>query len=232
MNGPDDGRRCNHHRAGKQWLCEFVSAKAIGEAKVLEALGGLQMHWWSNACLIGVALMAVTTAFGQVKEIAFYVAPNGDDAWSGRLPAPNAPRTDGPFATLHRAIEAIRQLKRQRGGALHQPVTVYLREGTYFLREPIVLTPEDSGTSECPITFAAYRKERPIISGGRLLTNWRREKVNGKVAWVAEVPEAASGKWFFRLLRVGNAWAIRARYPDFDPQKPLDRWLAFHSVVG
>jgi parallel beta-helix repeat protein len=184
------------------------------------------MHWWSNACLIGVALMAVTTAFGQVKEIAFYVAPNGDDAWSGRLPAPNAPRTDGPFATLHRAIEAIRQLKRQRGGALHQPVTVYLREGTYFLREPIVLTPEDSGTSECPITFAAYRKERPIISGGRLLTNWRREKVNGKVAWVAEVPEAASGKWFFRLLRVGNAWAIRARYPNFDPQNPLTGgWL-------
>ena len=30
----------------------------------------------------------------------FYVATNGNDAWSGRLDSPNADKTDGPFATL------------------------------------------------------------------------------------------------------------------------------------
>ena len=32
-----------------------------------------------------------------------YVAPDGDDGWSGTLPATNQERTDGPFKTLGRA---------------------------------------------------------------------------------------------------------------------------------
>ena len=38
----------------------------------------------------------------------FYVAPDGNDGWSGRSPKANADRTDGPFATLERARDAIR----------------------------------------------------------------------------------------------------------------------------
>ncbi|MCS7193190.1 MAG: right-handed parallel beta-helix repeat-containing protein, partial [Armatimonadetes bacterium] len=94
--------------------------------------------------IMGVILV-VKGVSAQVKEIAFYVSPNGNDAWSGKLPSPNKTKTDGPFATLHRAVEAVRQLKRQQGGKLKQPVTIYLRQGFHFLREPIVLTPEDSG---------------------------------------------------------------------------------------
>lgn len=41
----------------------------------------------------------------------FYVAVNGLDAWSGQLPAPNPRGTDGPFATLARARDGVRQLK-------------------------------------------------------------------------------------------------------------------------
>ncbi len=170
--------------------------------------------------------MVVQAMAQQRGEVAFFVAPNGNDAWSGRLPSPNRAKTDGPFATLHRAVEAVRQLKRQQGGTLKQPVTIYLRSGTHFLREPIVLTPDDSGTASAPITFAAYRNEKPILSGGRRITNWRRTTVNGKTVWVAQLPEVYEGKWFFRTLRVGDRWAIRARYPNFDPNDPLKGgWL-------
>jgi len=40
--------------------------------------------------------------------IHFHVATNGNDAWSGTLPEPNAAKTDGPFATLRRARDAVR----------------------------------------------------------------------------------------------------------------------------
>lgn len=157
-----------------------------------------------------------------VHEIAFYVAPDGDDRWSGMHPSPNRQRTDGPFATLHRAVEAIRELKRQHGGVLKQPITVYLREGTYFLREPIVLTPEDSGREGCPITFTAYRKERPVISGGRRITGWQKR---GDL-WVAHIPDVQAGRWYFRILRVGDDWGIRARHPNYDPEHPFTGgWL-------
>jgi len=44
----------------------------------------------------------------------FYVSPDGNDNWSGRLECPNASKTDGPFATLTRARDAVREMK-ERG---------------------------------------------------------------------------------------------------------------------
>ena len=68
-------------------------------------------------------------------EAVFYVATNGNDSWSGTLSSPNDGKTDGPFASLVKARNASRLAK----GA-----TIYVREGTYFLNEPFILTSEDS----------------------------------------------------------------------------------------
>lgn len=143
-----------------------------------------------------------------------YVAPNGSDSWSGKMPTPNQFKTDGPLATLRRALESIRELKHQQGGILKQPVTVLVRGGTYFLAEPLVFTPEDSGTVNHPISFAAYPGEKPVISGGRLLTGWEQRVADGRKLWVAEVPEASRGKWFFRHLWINGHRCIRARSPN------------------
>ena len=51
-------------------------------------------------------LIAFTLGTGYVAE-AFFVAPNGRDSWSGRLAVPNADGTDGPFATVERARNAL-----------------------------------------------------------------------------------------------------------------------------
>ena len=157
-----------------------------------------------------------------LEPVLFYVAPNGNDGWSGKWEKPNWTKTDGPFATLHRARDAIRELKNQQGGILKQSVIVFLRGGTYFLSEPLIFTPEDSGTADFPITYRAYRKEKPVISGGQRITGWKQQ---GNL-WVANLPEVKTGKWYFRLLRVGDDWAIRARYPNFDSNNPLTGgWL-------
>ena len=156
------------------------------------------------------------------KPILFYVATNGNDNWSGKRKKPNSANQDGPFATLHQAREAIRELKHQQGGTLQQPVTVFLRSGTYFLSEPLIFTPEDSGTADFPITYKAYRKEKPVISGGQRITGWKQK---GNL-WVANLPDVKKGKWYFRLLRVEEDWAIRARYPKFEPKNPrTGGWL-------
>jgi parallel beta-helix repeat protein len=128
-------------------------------------------------------------------------------------------KTDGPFATIARARDAVRQLKAAEGG-LQQPVTVSIRGGTYFLREPIILTPEDSGTAGCPVTYAAYHKEPVVISGGRRVTDWKQVTVEGKQLWAAQIPGVREGHWFFRQLWVGyprsGGWQrrIRARHPN------------------
>ena len=151
---------------------------------------------------------------GSDVEHVFYVAPNGNDAWSGKLPSPNRAKTDGPLATLQRARDVLRERKRQQSGVLDQPVTVFVRGGMYFLTEPLVFTAEDSGTAECPITFAAYRRETPVVSGGRPIIGWKPVTVHGKSLWAAELPDVRAGAWYFRQLWVDGQRRVRARHPN------------------
>ena len=162
-----------------------------------------------NGCLapFAVALVALVAECGVAAEL--FVATGGNDAWSGRLSEPNASRTDGPLASLAGARDAIRALK--AAGRFNEPVTVSVRGGTYFLAGPFVLTPQDSGTADRPITYGAFRGERPLLSGGRRITGWRPAE---KGLWQADVPEARQGRWNFRQLWVDGAWRSRPRVPE------------------
>jgi hypothetical protein len=146
---------------------------------------------------------------GTAVAAELYVAADGNDAWSGALAAPNAEKTDGPLATLPRARDAVRRLKKD---GLKEPVTVWIRGGTYDLAETLVFGPEDSGTAACPVIYAAYGDEKPIISGGRTIASWKKPE-EGQV-WKAEIPEVKSGDWYFHQLFVDGQRRIRARMPN------------------
>ena len=101
-----------------------------------------------------------------------YVAPNGNDRWSGRFPKPNAGKTDGPLATLPGALGRLAALISGRtyhpdqfpvNATPQGPITVYLRGGVYALDKPLVFGPEHSW----PVTFKGYRNEKPAISGAK-----------------------------------------------------------------
>lgn len=162
--------------------------------------------------------------------IEFFVALNGNDAWSGRLASPNAKKTDGPFATIPAAQQAVRALKVD--GKLPCPVRILVRGGTHFLAAPLALTPEDSGSPapmgewgqvqgpERTVTYAAYPGEKPVLSGGRAITGFTptQLKIEGRTidCWVADVPDVRAGRrgsWFFTQLWVNGRRARRTRLP-------------------
>ncbi|MEO6908649.1 MAG: hypothetical protein ABI210_12245, partial [Abditibacteriaceae bacterium] len=74
-----------------------------------------------------------------------YVAPNGNDAWSGRLSVPNKNKTDGPLATLERARDVLRNQNPASGQRDAKKIIV--RGGTYYLKTPLTLNAQDSGLS-------------------------------------------------------------------------------------
>src|SRR5262245_8454863 len=118
------------------------------------------------------------------NELIFYVAANGDDRFSGTLAEPNAERNNGPFATIARARDAVREARRRDAASAKKSARVLIRGGTYFLAETLVFRPEDSGTADAPIVYAAYPGETPIFSGGRSLSNWRIETLaSGATVW-------------------------------------------------
>src|SRR6266581_6139127 len=144
-----------------------------------------------------LTLSIVRTA--SARSFTVYVATNGDDGWSGRLENPARDGQDGPLATLPAALKAAR-IARQSSKQTFDQAAIFLRGGTYSIAEPVVLGPEDSGSSaDQPLVVAAYRNETPVLSGGRRITGWK--KLEGKSGWwQAAVPEVREGKWYFRQL--------------------------------
>ncbi|MCC7495000.1 MAG: right-handed parallel beta-helix repeat-containing protein [Fimbriimonadaceae bacterium] len=152
----------------------------------------------------------LSTALLAAPPVTVHVAPGGNDAWSGRRAALTAP--DGPVATLPRAQALARPALAAGGG-----VEVVLAPGTYHLSAPLVLGPEDSGRDGAPAVWRAGEGGEVILSGGRPISGWTRR---GNL-WVAKLPEAAAGQLDFKLLRVGDRWADRARHPNADPAQPI-----------
>lgn len=105
-------------------------------------------------------------------------------------------------------IEALAEALSRRT-ATGRPVSIQLRGGTYFLDTPLELRPEHSGAR-----FVAYRNEKPVLSGGRRITGWREVRDGERTFWVAELPEARGGGWFFRQLWVNGERRFRARHPN------------------
>ena len=153
----------------------------------------------------------------------FYVSPKGNDHWSGRRATPDKTGADGPFATVEAAQKAVRKLKKK--GELAEPARVLIRGGMYALKKPLRFGPQDSGSPapksgwnvqtgpERSVTYVAYTGETPVFSGGERITGWKTTEVNGREAWVADLPDVKRGKWNFTQLWVNGKRATRPRLP-------------------
>ena len=162
-------------------------------------------------------------------DFVFFVATNGNDKWSGLLAAPNRRKTDGPFATLPHAVQAIRE-SNQYPKPTARRSTIYVRAGLHLLSEPLVLTPEDSG-----IQIAAFKNEEPILSGGARITGWHEVVIEGRTMWAAPISETSDVNSFFHELWINGKRAVRARHPNKGyfaiaevPDKTAD-WTQGHS---
>ncbi len=133
--------------------------------------------------------------FATEPDADFVVAPNGNDAAAGNVAA--------PFATLSRAQQAVRELRRRRP---EQAIMVLVRGGIYLLDTPIEFTPDDSGAAGGKTVYAAWPGERPVFSGGRV--------IEGMKAGVDGVWRASVGDFRFEQLYVNGCRAARARTPN------------------
>ena len=140
------------------------------------------------------AAITVQGSAAAPTSITFYVAPNGNDLWSGRLSAPNSTNTDGPFATFDHARALVQSISQ----AGLNKVIVQFRGGTYFLPATVLFTAADSGSAATPIVYQNYPGETPVFSGGVRVENWTNPSGN---TWKSTLP--ASTQSFENLFYNG-----------------------------
>jgi hypothetical protein len=149
-----------------------------------------------------------TSTVGATRTL--FVSPTGDDSASG---------TDAqhPFRTLVKARDVLRALAlSDRAGAV-----VNLLGGTYYLKDTLVLTAEDSGELGKPVTWQAYPSGAKVaVSGGVPIScAWKPVTLpTGVAAQSCDVPVGTS----FTRLFVGGLRRTSARFPNGDMLKPKD----------
>lgn len=141
---------------------------------------------------------------------SFYISPEGDDTNSGTI--------DKPFATIQKALETARQNK-------NNSVTIYLREGTYYLNDPVSFKPEDSRKTDAFLTICSYENEKVIVSGAKKLASLKWEIHEGEIM-KASVPQG----FIFDQLFVNGELQYMARYPNYDPDAIYYNGIAADAI--
>ena len=169
----------------------------------------LHRAWINTRALVCLSLCSAAAC---AKEIVIFVAPDGNDAWSGRLATAASGGKDGPVATLPAALTSARRARAT--AKADDDIAIRLRAGTYELQSPMELAPADSGSSaEHPFTIEGAAGQRPVISGGRRITGWARVP-GSEHLWRAKLPGVTDGKWVFHQLFVNGKRMTRARTPN------------------
>ena len=126
----------------------------------------------------------------------FYVSMKGEDFADGSCNA--------PVRSIQKAIELVRTYK----SCSTENITINVEEGTYYIREPIRFTKDDSGSESCRIIYQGVGNV--IISGGiRIYPDWKYYKDS---IYMTKVPKGL----VFDQLIINGRKKIMARYPNYD----------------
>lgn len=166
-----------------------------------------------NCKLLLLALALVWPATADLKaqdnSCEIWVSPDGNDKNDGSQASPKQ--------TLHAAMRQAREYRRLQkdlGDGIH----IMMKGGLYPMQETLLIRPEDSGSEDCPtIVRAADKQDRPVLSGGIQVNNWKPLdkapkglRVKASQVWTAEVPKVSGRHIDFRQVYVNGNKALKA----------------------
>ena len=151
--------------------------------------------------LIMTAIIAGTALGAEI-----YVSPTGKEGAAGTA--------SDPLGTIAAARDKADVLK--AGGT---PVTVILMDGTYYLKEPLVFGPSNSGSASAPIIYKAQNKGKAVISGGIKVTGTWSSTTSSTGESIMKI-NIATGLKVDQLFLNGKR-QILARYPNYNASQKL-----------
>ena len=153
--------------------------------------------------------------------LELHVAKNGNDSWSGILANPNQDNTNGPFATLERARQFIREHKKKNKGFDY---IIYVHGGLYRIKRTFVLNILDSKS-----TYKPYKNEHVVFSGDVVIKNFEVFKDKILKANLKNIKCSNVTQFFINDKR-----QILARFPNLDIRRPISSGFLYvkDSVDG
>jgi hypothetical protein len=160
------------------------------------------------------------TGVGQVQ---LYVSVTGSDKNTGTK--------QNPYASIKMALRNVRELRRLNDPSIKNGAVIIVGKGVYQFYEPLFIRPEDSGTENSPTIIKNAEDEKPVLSGGVNILDWKKatgvaslpKEARGKI-WVADAPIVGGQLLNFRQLWVNGRKATRAKEANGDRMNRILSW--------
>ena len=157
-------------------------------------------RFFATFALTTIFVCASAACYAQTEiSKTFYVSPQGSDSSTG-----TAEKVDGdvgPFATLERARDAVREFKRTLNDDARGVVVVRVEQGLYELDEPLKLTSEDSGSESLAIRWETDPDSPALVTVGRYLP--KAKKLDDESALARIKPEVRDAIYCVDLKALG-----------------------------
>ena len=162
-------------------------------------MGGLYL------LIVGLLGLLANTVRADERDVVLHVAVNGNDAQDGSAL--------NPLRNISAAQLRVRKLI---GEGIKRDIEVVIHAGTYELEQPLVFGTADSMPTGFSTSYQAAIDETVIISGGRVIFDWRQDSQG---MWTAKVAGGKSqidpSSWrSIRQLFQGDECLFRARSPN------------------
>ena len=146
-------------------------------------------------------LLLFLFSFAGSINAQFYISPNGKDD--------NPGTKSYPFSSINVALEKIAQMRKNTH--LTNDVDIIVRGGTYYITEPIIITP-NKWDGNGKLTIRGEKNNTPIIKGSLRLQHF--EKISDKL-WKMDISQFISrNKLEIQQLFINGRRAVRARTPN------------------
>lgn len=200
---------------GEQWSSSDTSVVTVSDTGIV------------NAKKTGTSIITVTAADGETAVCTvvvgtecntfYYVAKDGNDATGDGS-------QEKPFATIEKARDFVRNQELPEGG-----ITVYLRDGEYFVEQTILFTPDDSGETGKPIVYRSYPDEKAVIHSGKQIEGFKKLTGDIPTGMTAE----AAGHVFVADIQEG--WRFHDLYVNGKRQQAsrqfnTDNWREWDTL--
>jgi parallel beta-helix repeat protein len=165
-----------------------------------------------------------------------YVSTVGNDKWTGELATPNEKATDGPFKSIQRAQQHVRDL-RSSEKLFKTNVVVNMLPGVYTLQQPLQFTPDDSGdSSKAQVIYQKYIT--PQIQGDAIISScipienkWSSYQRGNITYYHTTLPQVASGGYYPNTLFINDQRRPRARSPTYQ-RGPTQGSISYIEYYG
>jgi len=95
-----------------------------------------------------------------------YIDRNGSDDNDGTK--------NHPFQSFTMALRKAREMRRLNDPLIKNGIEIIVGDGYYKLSEPILIRPEDAGTSESPTIIRAEEGAHPVLMSGFAIGGWKK----------------------------------------------------------